>query len=506
MNNQVKSAISRWSVPTLVLVLALVAMFFNFSSKSEVEVRDSVNKNTIMMAERSASKVKEEILSLVKVGETIADVLGDIGELDTEYAAQLLEIAMKYSGAYKIYVCDESGKGIDNEGQEIELAEEEYFAAASGSDDIRYIYTLDNGSEEVRGLLVAIPVAGEEEKLGYILMFYNIDNFTSVVKNVDFAAWNSASLIDRKGTIIAVTGKGTQWQANDNMYTELQTNNSAAVNSIKSRINTNTSGIAYVDMYGLSNALVYAPVGIGDLVLVAGITQTYIDARVTAQLSNFRGMIIQLIAVICVFIVLVVIISIMSRVINSKKQKQLEEKADTDLLTGLSNKLATERKIKEYIAKNPESQAMMFILDIDNFKKINDTMGHAFGDEVLRSLGEQIRVIFRSSDIVGRAGGDEFIVFLKNITEPAAIRKEAKKVENFFKNFKAGEYTKYAATASIGVAIYPEEGADFESIYKAADSALYKAKKGGKNQLAFYKDKWLEEEQTDKEQNGKEQA
>ena len=66
-------------------------------------------------------------------------------------------------------------------------------------------------------------------------------------------------------------------------------------------------------------------------------------------------------------------------------------------------------------------------------------------------------------------------------------------MENFFKDFKAGEYTKYSATASIGVAIFPEEGSDFESIYKAADKALYRAKERGKNQLAFYKEKWLEE-------------
>ena len=120
-------------------------------------------------------------------------------------------------------------------------------------------------------------------------------------------------------------------------------------------------------------------------------------------------------------------------------------------------------------------------------------MGHAFGDEVLRSLGQQISTIFRATDIVGRAGGDEFIVFLKNITQAGDVRKEAKKVEDFFKDFKAGEYTKYSATASIGVAIFPEEGSDFESIYKAADKALYRAKERGKNQLAFYKEKWMEE-------------
>ena len=76
--------------------------------------------------------------------------------------------------------------------------------------------------------------------------------------------------------------------------------------------------------------------------------------------------------------------------------------------------------------------------------------------------------------------------------EPESVRKEAKKVEHFFNNFQAGEYVKYAATASIGVAVFPHEGADFETLYKAADQGVYKAKKRGKNQLAFYRDEWAE--------------
>lgn len=495
MNNQVKSIVIQWIGPALALVVALVVMFFNFSEKSEVEARSTVTKNITMMAERSAYNFKEEILSLVRVGGPIADILGDKSDLNSEYTVQLLETAMKYSGAYRIYACDRSGNAVSDTGEKVSLAERDYFDSLYEVDDVRYIYTMDAGEEEMEILIAVMPVINEEEKIGYLLLLYQLDQFPSVVKNVDFSAWNSATLIDRRGTVVAVTGKGTKWVHGDNVFSELEKDNSAAVNNMRSRVNTNTSGSVAVKMYGMDNTLVYAPVGMGDLVLVVGVAQAYIDSRVTASLSNFRSMIIQLIIVICIFIALVVIISIASKVFNSKTRKQLEEKADTDLLTGLNNKLATERKIKEFIAQNPNSQSMMFIFDIDNFKKINDTMGHAFGDEVLRSLGEQIRVLFRSSDIVGRAGGDEFIVFLKNVTVPEAIRKEAKKVEDFFKDFKAGEYTKYAATASIGVAIYPEEGADFEAIYKAADSALYKAKKGGKNQLAFYKDKWREEEQ-----------
>ena len=243
-----------------------------------------------------------------------------------------------------------------------------------------------------------------------------------------------------------------------------------------------------VNMADSDYSLVYAPLGINEWALVMTIDQNYVDTQTALQWRNSRNILFQLSAVVIIFCFTIIGINMISKVYNMRKQEQLEVKADTDLLTGLNNKLATERKIKEYIEKNPDSQSMMFVLDIDNFKKINDTMGHAFGDEVLRSLGKQIGVLFRATDIIGRAGGDEFIIFLKGITDTESIKKEAKKVEDFFKDFKAGEYTKYSATASIGVAIFPKEGDSFENIYKAADKALYKAKERGKNQLAFYHD------------------
>ncbi len=94
--------------------------------------------------------------------------------------------------------------------------------------------------------------------------------------------------------------------------------------------------------------------------------------------------------------------------------------------------------------------------------------------------------IFRSSDIIGRTGGDEFMILLKKLDSEEILEKEAKKLCDFFKDFQVGEYVKYAATASIGAAVFPKDGSDFESMYKAADSALYTAKKRGKSQLAFY--------------------
>ncbi|MEG1847550.1 MAG: GGDEF domain-containing protein, partial [Lachnospiraceae bacterium] len=139
-------------------------------------------------------------------------------------------------------------------------------------------------------------------------------------------------------------------------------------------------------------------------------------------------------------------------------------------------------------------QALLFLIDIDNFKKINDTMGHAFGDEVLKTIGAKLKMEFRKSDICGRVGGDEMLIFLKDI-EDGRLQCEAERVIAIYKNFGVGEYVKYTVTASIGAAVYSRDGKTFEELYKAADQALYRAKRNGKNQLMFYKKGNAENEQ-----------
>ena len=269
----------------------------------------------------------------------------------------------------------------------------------------------------------------------------------------------------------------------------LEPENKDAVRILRNRVGNGSRGNLVMQTGNQTHVVTFVPVGTNRWDMVLGVSKAYVDRQAGYLRRNTKNMVFSLLIVIGVFFCIVMVINIVGKIRSNEKKKELEDKADTDLLTGLNNKLATERKIKDYMAQNTNKQSMMFLFDIDNFKKINDTMGHAFGDEVLRSLGTQIGAIFRASDIVGRVGGDEFMVFLKDISSDEDILKEARKVENFFKSFQAGEYVKYKATASIGVAIFPQEGEDFETLYKAADQGLYKAKKRGKNQLAFYRDR-----------------
>ena len=491
MDKQTKSIAIQWIGPTAIMIIILGIMLFNFSVRSRISANDTVTRNMTIAAEICANKFNERITRLETVGRPICELLGKESSLYSSAAAELAEVAMRYSGAYAAYICDENGDGINNAGEKISIAQTDYFEQICDVEDIVYIYTMNDGINGQSTIIVSVPV-NAESKSGKLLLFYPLSTFEAVVKQVDTVGWNAATLIDAGGTVFASSCMKQHWQEGDNIYDKL--NDSDVARRIKSRIDGRLSGMSEVSMADADYSLVYAPLGINNWALVMTIDQDYVDTQTALQWRNSRNILYQLSAVVIVFCFTIIGINMISKVYNMRKQEQLEVKADTDLLTGLNNKLATERKIKEYIEKNPNSQSMMFVLDIDNFKKINDTMGHAFGDEVLRSLGKQIGVLFRATDIIGRAGGDEFIIFLKGITDTESIKKEAKKVEDFFKDFKAGEYTKYSATASIGVAIFPKEGDSFENIYKAADKALYKAKERGKNQLAFYRDPDGEEE------------
>ena len=492
MDKQTKSVVVQWIGPLILLIIALAIMVFNFSAKSKAKAYDAVTKNMTSSAESCLVNFTQQLATFQVISEPIAELLEQEDNLNSAYVVDLLNIIMKYSGAYEVYLCDAAGNGVNSAGENVSV-EDKYFASIKDEEESSYHFVHNDDMEEEDVILADISIDYHDETR-YLISFYQLDDFEETVKKNNFVEWNLVSLINSDGTVLFATGTANEWVFGDNIYEGLRGANEDTVKRMKSRIINKSSGMNTVTMGEMTNSLAYVPAGINGWMFMVGIPQDYIDKLVSQQWKDVRNIMTQLILVILVFICIVVGINIVSKLYTVNKQKQLEVKADTDLLTGLNNKLATERKIKEFIAKNPEAQSMMFILDIDNFKKINDTLGHAFGDEVLRSLGQQLGAIFRASDIVGRAGGDEFIVFLKNIKDAADIRKEAKRVEDFFKDFKAGEYTKYSATASIGLAIYPEEGEDFESIYKAADRALYMAKERGKNQLAFYKEKWLKEE------------
>ncbi len=171
------------------------------------------------------------------------------------------------------------------------------------------------------------------------------------------------------------------------------------------------------------------------------------------------------------------------------EQKSLEILSQTDQLTNCYNKVTAENLIKETISHSPDASHALFIVDIDNFKAINDNLGHHFGDLVLSEIASNLHSHFRSVDIIGRIGGDEFIVFVKNIRDIKIITARAEAIAEAFKNTYSGEFNEYKVSGSIGVALFNKDGKTYEELYKAADKALYQSKLRGKDCYTFYTNK-----------------
>lgn len=173
----------------------------------------------------------------------------------------------------------------------------------------------------------------------------------------------------------------------------------------------------------------------------------------------------------------------------TEERKQIESlqlRAEKDALTGIYNRAETERQIKKYLADNSDSMGALFMIDTDNFKQINDTQGHMIGDVVLTEMASGMKKIMRDTDIVGRIGGDEFTVFMKQIPSPETAKKKADEMLYMFRHLFEGEKSPVKVTCSIGIAVYPQDGNTFKEIYASADKALYRAKSLGKNNYVIY--------------------
>ena len=174
------------------------------------------------------------------------------------------------------------------------------------------------------------------------------------------------------------------------------------------------------------------------------------------------------------------------------RELEIEWQARKDSLTGLYNKRTTQHAITGILESSTHQTGhALFIIDLDNFKSVNDTLGHQAGDVLLHDFAQLLQTPFRDSDIAGRIGGDEFMVLLKDYHDTWLVSAKAadiiQRAESFFKSFLAELSAPHLDLGvSIGVAIYPKDGEDFAALYNAADAALYKAKKDGKHTWAMH--------------------
>ena len=160
------------------------------------------------------------------------------------------------------------------------------------------------------------------------------------------------------------------------------------------------------------------------------------------------------------------------------REQELREQAMRDVLTGIYNK-AGEKLIDRMVKE--KGQGLFLMLDLNDFKSINDTMGHAAGDAILTELGRVLKGNCRENDIVARIGGDEFVMFLPGVFDRQTGKRKIGEIQESLRTVRISTWGIRGIKASIGAALCPEDGMDYGTLYKAADEAMYQAKEQSKN-------------------------
>ena len=188
------------------------------------------------------------------------------------------------------------------------------------------------------------------------------------------------------------------------------------------------------------------------------------------------------------FCVMVSMLFLWGFVKNRSKNKQLIQAAETDALTSAYNKRSTEERIHNVLQEHPQEPGTFVIMDVDHFKEVNDIYGHITGDKVLHKFGEVLYEHFREGDIVGRIGGDEFVVFMRK-TDSREVA--VSRIESLIKKVKELTFPEMNGkniTISAGMAFAPEHGTGYLDLYKNADTALYKTKQNGRDGYNIYEE------------------
>lgn len=186
----------------------------------------------------------------------------------------------------------------------------------------------------------------------------------------------------------------------------------------------------------------------------------------------------------------VIVLATIENITNKKREEEAlritGEAAGKDSLTGLYNRMTIEKIVNASMSKAGNSRSYVFMmLDLDDFKAINDKKGHLFGDEMLIKVAELLRNCFRNEDIVARLGGDEFAVFWENTSDDSIILARASAIKEAFEEYRTTSGNDMLGF-SMGIAKSPEHGICFHDLYTKADAALYTAKNSGKRKYKIY--------------------
>lgn len=457
------------------MLLSIIVFFYCVQIRVEENVESTIRENVAHQTFHFQSIMDIQFEYL----ESIAGYLGMQEELLTEENIQLIYNLYEESGLERVAIIDAQGNSYYDNGATKNVASRDYFKEAmKGNRTLSD--PLESMVDDNTRVILGVPIYKDREVVGVLGGSYNVGALSHMMFEDIYDGEGACLIVTSQGEIVSFDGNRENWSiAKSGQFFDSFEDCEIAGNVSLAQIQEDFAKHREGDVKILSNSssyyLAYEPLDVnGWMICYAVLGSKAMEdysfiSRYEYVLSGVLG------AGILVSILMLLYTS-------SQRQKRLFEYAQTDALTGLYNKQRTEKEIEAWFS-NEQCQRIQafFMLDIDYFKTINDDYGHAVGDEALRQVGKVLKEEFWSSDVIGRIGGDEFVILMKNLRDKETAVSHARYFGERVRSLRVKGMENHKMTCSIGIAYAPDDGSGYQKLYRCADEALYEMKRRGRD-------------------------
>ena len=455
-----------------------------------VKVQNSIDTNSQNIMTSTVSHQSDHVLSILQIHygflNSIADKMGKSSSLLSDGNMKLLVSMAENTDFERTALIEADGTAHYDNGAEKNVAQRRYFQEAmQGKETLSD--PLESSIDQEMRVILGVPVYQNGNVIAVLGGSYNVTALSRMLFNDVFDDSGYSLIINQNGEIIAYDGDPAYHEITygDNFfkfYEHKKLLSDDTLKKIRLDFKNEKDGTVRLQTASSSDAaqyLSYTRLGMNGWMICYVIPVA--DAQNSYDFIKSDESIL-----LGIFLILVLLLVLYIIRTNRKQNEELIRTAELDGLTGAYNKRATEAYINKILTQMPDEKGTFVILDVDKFKDVNDRYGHAAGDIVLHELAKTFFRHFRKDDIIGRIGGDEFVIYMRN-TESKEIA--SARVKNLIENVRSlpfEEMNGNHVTISVGIAFVPEAGNCYMDLYKNADTALYETKQNGRDGYHVY--------------------
>ncbi len=480
--------LKNYVIATSVFIISVITGILIFFAAVQHSVE--INSQEIMMKDvfRQSDHLRTILDIHYQYLNEIAAEMGKSEELFSQSNKERLVSVFEKTDLERIALIDVSGNVYYDNGVTKNVAHRRYFQEA-----IHGMQTISDPLEssvdqEVR-VVLGVPIYKGDQVIGVFGGSYNVTALSHMLFNDLFGGAGNSFIITSDGEVVAFDSgstSGTEITYGTNIfeyYGEKNLKGEHTLENLQEDFHEGNRGMVKLSL-GERNEedryLSYMPLGYNDWMICYGVTV----GAAQQDYDFIREYELIFMGAFCI-LVCILILYIIHR--NNKEKAELVRSAQKDALTGVYNKENTQRFIEGILKEKGDTMFHGFlILDIDHFKEINDNYGHIVGDKVLTALGKLLQEHFREEDVVGRIGGDEFVVLLYNIGSRENMEARVQSLQKKIREMEIKELGEKRLSISAGIAFAPKDGCSFMDLYRRADNALYQTKRAGRDGYHVY--------------------